>query len=208
MAFYKYPDSYYCGYGGADFHWDEMTAAASIDDCSEQAKSDVADLMSLLGMFNNLNVVYHNTGSGAHTSDVCMTLKNFGFSNGGTYSNYNEVTAVDDLLDGYPIIMRGHDTITGFGHAWLAHGIMWRDRTVKTIQYGKVIKSYTETQYYLLCNWGEGGDADGYYVSYSFKPYKGAVYGDDSTTGNATTPTSGSWNHNFIDIYAVTGIRK
>ncbi|MBP3537508.1 MAG: C10 family peptidase [Muribaculaceae bacterium] len=205
MSVHKYPQIY----NDFAYDWENMTSYPNANYCSLSAQYQIANLMIELGKHENLYMDYHHDRSGARMANVIRTFNNFGYSKTGNYKNYNEVTVVNELKNGYPIIIDGTNS-NRRSHAWIGHGLMSLQRTVKKIQYGKVIERRTEYYWYIMCNWGWDGLADGYYASDVFNALKGAVYGDSSNTGNLSAPTSGTHPEgDFItSIHTVTGIRK
>ncbi len=205
MAFYEYPESY----NSYSFDWDAMTAYKYAENCTLSGQEGVGLLMYFLGTSNNLDMDYGVNGSAAYTEDACRTFTHFGYSNSGTYAPYNQNNVVNELIDGYPLLLNGTDSISGVGHCWLAHGVLSRKRTVKTIQYSKLLRTRFEYCWYVLCNWGWEGLADGYYLSNVFDPTQGASYGINTTTSNPQNAHTGTNDCNFkYDICTLIGIRK
>lgn len=219
MSIYKYPSSY----NGYSFDWDKMTVSAYGIGCTFEGQTQIARLMSELGAKSNLNVSYNTAesgGSGASADNIPRTLKNFGYSNGGSLSDYKTETVVSELKNGYSVLVGGycHKTVSKFlgfkintkysgGHKWLCHGLLERRRTVKTYNSNGVLQNTTsESEWYPLCNWGWGGYQDGYYLSNAFDSKSGPSY-PTSTRNNNTE--NGSEDYNFqYKITTVTGIRK
>jgi hypothetical protein len=140
----------------------------------------------------------------------------------------------EELEKGYPVLIGGFDTKnkeqvkTAFGlkdsiwysggHRWLGHGLMVRSRNVT--RYTKKPKdmlskrkqnneisgySWTETDKYILCNFGwgisdESNKWNGYFLSSVF----------DAENARYSEPHSKDNRHNYFqyEITSITGIRK
>lgn len=103
MATYKYPASY----GGYNFHWQDMTEYPTINLCNNTGYYDIAYLLYHLGDFYNLDVHYGEDSSHASELNVSRTLENFGYSSPGVLSDYDNETVIDELRNGYPILICG-----------------------------------------------------------------------------------------------------
>lgn len=221
MTLYKYPS----GYNGYTFDWDLMRKHIKyVPPLWEwsyiPAHDAIARLMQQLGLPGNLNMNYGTVESTSSTNNVPITLRNFGYSSGGTIRSYTTELAVGELNKplpelGYPVLIRGDDTRNGNsysgGHIWLGHGISWQERTI-TIrdQYGFEVSSRKEEQWYILCNFGWNGSKDGYYVSGVFDTTKGP---DPDLWWKPTLPTRAAVSSNIpnyfqYNIKIITGIRR
>lgn len=205
MSVYKYPQTY----NGFAYDWENMTSDPNANYCSMLARHQIANLMIELGKKENLYMEYHHDGSGARTINAVRTFEHFVYSQPGIYNPYSETAVVNELRQGYPVIIRGKNS-NGEGHAWIGHGLLRFERTVKTVQYGKLISQKKEYFWYVMCNWGGYGTADGYYASSVFDASKGAIYGDNSYNGKLYSSTSGiDEDGNYASgIHIITGIRK
>lgn len=219
MSIYKYPTAY----KGYSFDWNEMTKNKYGWNCTSKGQDQIARLMVELGTKSNLDMSYNLSekgGSGANADNIPRTLKNFGYSNGGSLKGYNTSSVVSELKSGYGVLVGGfsHKKVKKFlgikikttysgGHRWLCHGLLERRRTVKTYSSSGVLQNTTtESEWYPLCNWGWGGYQDGYYLSSAFNSNNGASYPDAT---RSTSSENGSEDYNYqFKITAVTGIRK
>ena len=202
MAIYKYPSSY----NGFNFNWTSMIAATPVAyEDTDPAVEMIAQLMSQLGKPQNLDMDYGTTSSGAYPQNIPRTLDNFGYSVGGSLVNYNTSQVSNELKLGYPVLIGGHDS-AGDGHRWLGHGIMERkvDGTAYLDGSLEPIATYTRVEEtYILCNFGWGGYADGYYLSECFDTEEGPVY---SFSANTTRAVDDNNYSNTITV--VKGIRR
>ena len=164
MAIYKYPNSY----NGYSFNWSDMISQYR----SYEGELQIARLMQQLGVSNNLNIQYGTPqGSFANEVNIPLTFENLGYTNGGNGIPYNTETVVNELKNGYPLLIGGCDGNTW--HIWLGHGLMERRYIIRGYnEFDEVIVSNSILRgYYILYNWGWEGWCDGYYLSGIFDPY-------------------------------------
>ncbi|MBD5228025.1 MAG: hypothetical protein HDS67_08360 [Bacteroidales bacterium] len=207
MALNRYPNSY----NGYSFDWAQMTAKPNAKDCSTSAKQNVARLMQQLGLSENLSMNYGLDSSSASGENITRTLKNFGYSKPGLRSDYNTDGVVEELKQGYAVIIEGYrinENNTYKGHEWLAHGLLERQRAVKAYaREGGYLYTKYEYQWYTLCNWGWDGSQDGYYLSGVFDTTSGPIYGDDLNSPDPDVTGGPKRNYKYL-LKAQTGIRK
>jgi hypothetical protein len=220
MAFHKHSKKF----NGHEFNWDVLTRHERTHGVNgvvdrtyynSAAAPGIALLMQQLGLSCNLNMSYGLDGSGADEANIPRTLRNYGYSNGGTHGNYNETTVLNELKAGYIVVACGFasETKNKFlgitlwkthkdGHTWVLDRIMARNRTKTDYVDGRRKSTSTETQYLLRCNWGWGGTDNGYFFSKGFNADEPAVVGP-----NGPTRSDSPMNFQY-DLDAVTGIRK
>jgi len=212
MSVYKYPSSY----GSFSFNWDEMTNEPYASWCSSVGQDNIARLMRLLGSPENLSIEY-NKNSGANFKNIIRTLKAFNYTNGGTLYDYGKGGEISELQNGYPVLADGvtkrYDNEAGKevleGHAWLMHGLLVRSRIVEIhdMETKVLLRTYLECTYYPLCNWGWGGDQDGYYLDGTFAPGAiGPVFAEDLGSPEHD-PNAEHLNFQYRQR-SITGIRK
>ncbi len=189
MSVYKYPQSF----GSFGFNWDGMTVEPYAQFCSSQAQDQIARLMQQLGLPSNLNIDYDGDNrGGSRTVDVKRTLEAFHYSNGGEIHGYNSSLLSSEIINGYPVLVRGEREYYNEekkrtereGHIWLVHGLLERSRVVeiRDLKTKELLRTYNEVESYPLCNWGWGGYQDGYYLSGAFAPGPGGPdYNEDLT---------------------------
>lgn len=211
MSVYAHPQKY----SSSTYAWSEMTRSANGASCSSTAQSQIADLLFQLGKSGNLGVTYGVSGSGAKVDDIPGTLRNMGYSNGGRKCDYSEKDVVNEIGAGYPVIISGfrtkhEDKILGItinssyrdGHAWIADGYAKFFKTVDVVDdNGRILSSTWYTTYYIRCNWGWGGQYDGYFLSGSFHPSANPSF-PDNYNGRAE-----DYNYRYR-VENVIGIRK
>lgn len=212
MSIYKYPDSY----DGYYFHWNDMISGKNTD--------DIARLMQQIGLEQNLNMEYGDESSTADPANIPKTLENFGYSCGGTLKGYNKNEVVNEIKNGYSVLLGGYTNkhskkILGIkvntsyegGHRWLAHGVLTRSRVITVKKELIFLGSKTQTDQggtsvektdYILCNFGWGKNkSNGYYL--------GDVF--DTNTGADFKESISKSDKDFFYQYKITaviGIRK
>ena len=85
---------------------------------------------------------------------------------------YKDIDVCGELVAYRPVVIYGINGKGIFGnlaHFWLLHVYMQRQRIVEqrinTSTGTNVLSRKTETEDYVLCNWGWGGLYDGYYIN-------------------------------------------
>lgn len=206
MSIYKYPNSY----NGYTFNWNQMNQYINNISYDEEdypaAVDQIARLMQQLGLSGNLDVQYEvvapDNGSGAFPEDISPTLRNFGYSNGGSLVNYETENVADELIAGYPVLIVGYDG--NKGHCWLGHGITEYSQIMYVYNgYNMLVSTVDIEVKYILCNWGWNGSQDGYYASEVFNTDNGPT--DPYAVISRTNNTRSYYRDN---LKVVTGIRK
>jgi hypothetical protein len=212
MAFHKHPS--YCD--GYVYLWDQMVKhrpSGSFTTYSP-AYAYIARLFQQIGLPKNLDMSYGASSSGGWEDNIPRTLKNFGYSNGGSLSDYNDDKVFNELKLGYAAIVSGYakETVTkkkflgitvkttitySEGHVWVLDRVLQKYRTKTEYTNGVITLISTESQYLVHCNFGWGGYDNGYYYSRAFNTNVGPSYTRSGTSG-----------HYQYDIDAITGIRK
>lgn len=205
MSVYKFPASY----NGFSFNWDEMTKKAYYQLVNTDAQNNIARLMQQVGIKRNLDMDYgyYPEGSGANQKNCKRTFESFGYSSGGTLSDYTTDGILPDLKAGYPIIIIGYAEPHKFGHYWLGHGLLERSRRVSYYDSKTNTLKYTTAQknYYILCNFGWDSSSDGYYLSNVYDTTSGPTYYDNGNPNN----NGGNDKYYFkYNMEIITGIRK
>ncbi len=70
---------------------------------------------------------------------------------------------------------------------------------------GTLIDKGEESQWYVLCNWGWYGLADGYYLSNAFNVAEGAVFPENELGANSETVNGLNFQYK---VQMIKGIRK
>lgn len=200
MSMYEYPYSY----NGYTFDWVEMKRCSGVYPGlpGYSGPDSIARLMQQLGLSQNLAMQYGLNGSNATANCVPRTFVNFGYSNVGTPTSYNTDAVVNELLAGYPILIGGNDGFTP--HMWLGHGVKeYHNKTYLYNGYDQLVSTIDVDLFYVLCNWGEYGYDDGYYLSNVFNCNEDPRYPDPVSTRSDVA--NGNYQYNIITI---TNIRR
>lgn len=195
------------------------------------AKRQIARLMQQIGLDENMNMIYDPTGSCSTIEHAPRTFKNFGYAIGGIYhpsplpinaSNKNIVLedVIEELKLGFPCLVRGtllvdseyhtsifevpdrDSTINTLGHIWIIHGLLTLTPKIGIIHHSNNNNTSLK-KYYLLCNFGEDGLYDGYYLSDVINIYNGPTFTETKSTEITDFVEPGE----YFQIAAVTCIR-
>ena len=148
MSIYKYPSSF----NGYSFHWSDMISGKNTN--------DIARLMEQIGSEENTHMRYGVNESLARADSIPFTFENFGYSCGGTVKGYNKNEVVEELKNGFSVLIGGCcfrtevKTMFGLktsylysgGHLWLAHGLYTREQVWKTTRDVKYVGSTTKPE--------------------------------------------------------------
>ena len=173
LSVMKYPKAY----KGYSFDWDKMIEGKNDD--------KVARMMQLVGTSENIEASYgdlsKNEGTGGDFDNIPRTLKNLGFSSGGSISDYNTSKIISELKQGNCVLISGYahikkpalyvcgirvrKTTYKSGHTWLIHGGFTLTTKIYSSHSPAGKKYRNSVDSYVLCNFGWDGTADGYYWS-------------------------------------------
>ena len=176
MSIYHKPASFQ----GYNFNWDAMTQSHPSDDAMDQ----IARFMEVIGRPGIGDFYYLENGTGADLPQLVNVLHQCGYEEATdtlvklpTEKNprqifYYEADVRNELELLRPVIVLGsteNNDIGGNRHIWLLHGFMEMQRKVQqrvnTINGYDILSERTETEEYVLCNWGWSGMYDGYYLN-------------------------------------------
>ncbi len=127
---------------------------------------------------NELGMTYSALGSTSATNTVVSYLTDHGYD-ANLYDIETCVNLPYRIKYGYtPIYIRGQNSLTTVGHAWLLDGVA-SYKTSKRIYHGQHHYD-TECEYryddLVHCNFGWDGECDGYYVYKMFDPTSSPIY--------------------------------
>lgn len=110
-----------------------------------------------------------------------------------------------ELKLGYPALVQGEPGQYSLPYVWLAHRAMsiFRIQFYKDT-YGNTVDSHQEEMRYVLCNFGEEGINDGYYLYGVYDQNNGAIFDEDLTEVEDTEPGS----YYQLNLGAFVGIRS
>lgn len=176
MSIYHKPASFQ----GYNFNWDAMTQSHPSDDAMDQ----IARFMEVIGRPGIGDFYYLENGTGADLPQLVNVLHQCGYEETTdtlvklpTEKNprqifYYEADVRNELELLRSVIVLGsteNNDIGGNRHIWLLHGFMEMQRKVQqrvnTINGYDILSERTETEEYVLCNWGWSGMYDGYYLN-------------------------------------------
>lgn len=131
----------------------------------EQAVDSMAKLLYWIG--KDVNMDYGINESDAASSDAYSLCVNLGFTIPSGYANFDILELTQYLSDGHIVYIRGRDYKKNAGHAWVSDGC----------NYCVGLDGTTIVDTYIHCDWGLGGNCNGYYSgsvfsasSYNFTP--------------------------------------
>ena len=208
-------------YEGRYYDWDIMHTVTTTSSGTSTAKDMVGRFISDIGKTNG--TVYGINNSSAQTSSIPNSFSAFGYSQPGTIQNYDFQEIQFELYDS-PVIVRGDaiKTVTpkkilgitvgstttySGGHAWVIDRYIcqYRHKIIKDNTTGNEISKTREDRRLVHCNWGWGGDSDGYYFSEAFDTNSGRI--ETQSPMNATRTTEGTDYYYQFNIKMVTNIR-
>lgn len=131
----------------------------------EQAVDSMAKILYWIG--KDVNMTYTPSSSGAYSSDIYNLLKSLKFEIPSGYAVYNLAKICNYIKDNHIVYLRGN-SIKG-GHAWVSDGAYF----CVDINDSTIVRNA-----YIHCDWGWGGNSNGY--------YNGAVF---ATNVSDFTPT-------------------
>ncbi len=163
-----------CTYGGRYYDWQQMHNVIDSSSCPTDtaAWSGVQHLLAALGEPANLNASYGMNATGANMYNAPSTFENFGYYSGGAIESY-DARDIASYVENGPVLMAGwsHRRIwidddgneimfLGYshGHAWMLDYVLEVNEYVN----GGSIPSL---EIYCHCNWGWGGNRDGYFLT-------------------------------------------
>ncbi|MCD8388378.1 MAG: C10 family peptidase [Bacteroidales bacterium] len=127
----------------------------------DQALDLVGQLLYDIG--RDLNVTYDTLRSGTPPSKGYEFLSRFNMDiPQDSLTRYSQPFVIKYLYEGYNVYMRGLVNDSNLGHAWLADGcsFCWQSQLLKDIT--KIRNAY------IHCDWGWGGNGNGYYSGATF----------------------------------------
>ncbi len=175
MAYHEYPQNLTCN--GYLINW---TGIKSICNTSNRFangttydRGAVAQLVSNIGGW--CSMIYTPSWAFALPRKARDCMSTFGYQNVVRDYGYSETKVTDMLRNNNPVFIAAISGVFG-GHAWVIDGYIDRSRTKKGYNsIGTLIKTDTETQHLMHCNFGWQGECNGYYVSGIFNTKNGST---------------------------------
>ena len=184
MAYHRYPTTVHSDKLNRDvtLNWNSILSTPMLFNSSPSAdKEAVSALMEVIG--NKVKMNYTCTSSGAYSSDVPRALYDMGY----TCDNFNYLFPSNTLQDydtrkvcekliSFPVYVSGADPSRDVGHAWVIDGDRYKSRPYLEVWdvYDidmNLVRTESRPIYYesnysdVHCNWGWGGNWDGFFVS-------------------------------------------
>jgi len=194
VKFHKYPTTI----NSQSFDWNLLDLCDYGANMTEDARSEVARFVYNIGCAIGIDY----TEELPTTLDVYISnfLQNAGYKNLSikSYSDSYPRTAI--FHNSKPLYISGIQAGKSIGHAWLLDG--WNEYKIKGLK--MLIDGTSEIVYTTTtkvhCNYGRGGECDGYYTSGIFNTTSALSSGDiDSTIGDEAG-TGQNYNSNLCII--------
>lgn len=175
MAYQEFPKKITCN--GYSINWSDIKNICTISNRTAYGSSydrlAVAQLVLNIGAW--CNVIYTPDWAFALPNKArdCMSI--FGYQNVVRDYGYSEAKVINMLQNDNPVFIASISGVFG-GHAWVIDGYINRSREIKGYNSaGTLVKTSTETQSLMHCNFGWQGACNGYYTSGIFNTKAGAV---------------------------------
>lgn len=154
-------------YHNINFDFSEMNEGITNSDSI--ALDQAAKLVYWIGQ--DVNMQYTTGGSGARSEDAYNLLNSLGYNiKNESLVSYCIDEMVKDIKHDYIIYIRGENTVSGLGHAWVADGCQYCTSAnafhsaKKSSRIDVVLQPETIINPYLHCDWGWGGNGNGYFT--------------------------------------------
>lgn len=195
LKFHKYPAN--ISINSQTFDWNLLDQCDYGKTMTLSAKNEVARFVYNIGISVGIN--YLGNDSGTLTKNITNLLKALGYSQ-ANYGNYNSNTIRNFVYgDNKPVIIRGINKNSNAGHAWILDG--WHEYKVRSVEFlvdGGTRERVIEYKK-VHCNFGWGGDCDGYYTEGMFDTtkYLSSDEIDASVGDNIYRHTDNIYNFNY-----------
>lgn len=161
--------------------WDAMTQSPSASSLTATYQTQIANLMKIVGKGVDMSYAWNGSGASINEAyDFITSTLNFDTD---AISNYSHSAIYKSLSNDCPVYVRGTDTTTESGHAWVLDGC----KTETEIEYERIYRTTVDNPSYPIdprewllistrvlseastpsvhCNWGWNGSSDGYFIS-------------------------------------------
>ena len=151
-AYYRYPTSY----NGHTYNWNAILRDSKVWPLDTVASHSAAQLIHDIGLLVDMN--YGSNVSRAYFDSIrhCLNVFDYHYSYNNTrWTDFPQIN--EDISNGYPVIIMGRKDNNDCGHAWVIDGV--------------AVKRHLFTQderQYVHCNWGYGGECNGYFIYRAF----------------------------------------
>ncbi len=175
------------GYNISADMWNKITEAPNINQLQyPEARTTIQQMIKYI--YDGVKATPKADGTHADDIHYLPFLKSVGFSYSG-FAPYSFSRVRSDIVANRILFVVGSNASRGSQHAWLINGCRRQivpEKNVylcKTVDgrddYFKVHPNYISREsYYLRCEWGYGGESDGWFYEKSMNPYVNNMYLD------------------------------
>ncbi len=197
MAYQEFPKNLTCN--GYSINWSGIKNICTISNKTASGSNydrlAVAQLVSNIGSW--CNAVYTPDWAFALPRKARDCMSTLGYQNVVRDYGYSETKVINMLQNDNPVFIAAISGIVG-GHAWVIDGYINRSREIKGYNSaGTLVKTSTETQSLMHCNFGWQGSCNGYYTSGIFNTKAGAVE-HETYDSYATSNDNFNWAFHII----------
>lgn len=158
FAYYKYPAKY----NGHDYLWNEILSGEK-QPTTEKGKTAVAYLISDIGRLDK--TIYGVSSSATNVTNVKNALNTMGYNYTYEQNPLSFVIYVN-VLRSHPVLISATEENKKIGHIWVIDGYAdgIRYKQYEDYNTGEIVKTEKEVLPLVHCNWGWGGQGNGYYL--------------------------------------------
>lgn len=196
LKFHKYPTEIFIN--GETFDWSLLDRYDYDGKTSVEAEEEVARFVYNIGIA--LGIDYTTTQMSDISSEkISCFLKTVGYSTSNIVNYSSSIAKKYIYNNGVPIIIDGINKGSSYGHGWVLDG--WNEYKIKAIEFlvdGGTRERVIEYKK-VHCNFGWGGDCDGYYTEGMFDTtkYLSSDEIDASVGDNIYRHTDNIYNFNY-----------
>lgn len=172
----------------------------SFCDNNPAAREAAAEFVYRVGRWCNMD--YTPSRSSCNVNEAASAMVNLGFNGVAVRNDYRETMLVEYMRQNRPIPVKARDKQADLGHAWVIDGFFNRYRFVYDVYPDGTRKQVgQENQLLIHCNYGWGGNGNGYYITGAFNTASGAVDQEDSIDqGCSVIGNNNRWHKDFSQI--------
>lgn len=186
VAYFKSP----ANFNGYNYHWDSIYVNPIPN--NNTGRTDAAHLVRTIGNLESANYGLLGTGVNHSAIGTCLDALGYQYST----ASYSYFKFRNSIRNNRPVIVTGFDYNHMSGHAWVIDGLYEFIITrTETLGDGTII-SFPEETDYVHCNWGWGGNCNGYFFSGAFDTQEKQYEDDFPTPASSNT---GSVSYDFSD---------
>jgi hypothetical protein len=143
-------------YNGHTYNWNAILRDSKVWPLDTIASHSVAQLINDIGGLVDMS--YSSDVSLAYFDSIRHCLNVFGYHylyNNTQWTDFSQIK--EDISNGCPVIIRGNKNHQSNGHAWVIDGAVVKRHLFKQ-----------DKREYVHCNWGYGGECNGYFIYRAF----------------------------------------